>query len=244
MRRRKRNNGGIAVLILLALVLIAVVLLKFVLVVRSVELEGSHSASYEEIIRTARVEFGTSIFRVDEDEIRSHLESGGKYSLAGMDKRYPSTVVLKIHERERAAMMLQAGKILVLDAEGHVIEALPQAPDMDLVYVSGAEPSSYRIGGVIPMSQPRIEGYVAVMQALAANGAQYYVSELKLDDAEHMKIITRTGIAVELGGKENMTQKIAWMKSAVADLEARREFGGTLDVSSGTKADYRRAEDM
>lgn len=244
MRRRKRNNGGIAVLILLALVLIAVVLLKFVLVVRSVELEGSHSASYEEIIRTARVEFGASIFRVDEDEIRSHLESGGKYSLAGMDKRYPSTVVLKIHERERAAMMLQAGKILVLDAEGHVIEALPQAPDMDLVYVSGAEPSSYRIGGVIPMSQPRIEGYVAVMQALAANGAQYYVSELKLDDAEHMKIITRTGIAVELGGKENMTQKIAWMKSAVADLEARREFGGTLDVSSGTKADYRRAEDM
>ena len=244
MRRRKRNNGGIVVLVLLALALIAVIMLKFVLVVRSVELEGGHSASYEEIIRTAQVEFGASIFRVDEDEIRSHLESAGRYSLEKMHKRYPSTIVLEIREREPAAMLLQAGKILVLDAEGYVIEALPQAPDRDLVYVSGAEPSSYRIGGVIPMSQMRIEGYVAVMQALRENSAQYVVSELKLDDAENMTIITRTGIAVELGGKENMAQKIAWMKSAVADLEARREYGGTLDVSSGTKADYRSADGM
>ena len=38
---------------------------------------------------------------------------------------------------------------------------------------------------------------------------------------------------------QNMQDKIAWMKGAVADLERRGEAGGTLDVRSGTKADYR-----
>ena len=54
-----------------------------------------------------------------------------------------------------------------------------------------------------------------------------------------LRIITRRGIEVRLGNSENMPDKIAWMKSAVADLENRGQNGGVLDVSSGTKADYR-----
>ena len=61
-----------------------------------------------------------------------------------------------------------------------------------------------------------------------------------MSDVENLRIITRTGIRVELGDAENMGNKIAWMKGAVADLERRGESGGTLDVRSGSKADYTR----
>lgn len=242
MRRRKKSRVGLVLLILLALILIAVLMLKFVFVVRNVELEGSYSGDTTEIIRTARIDFGASVFRIDEDAIRDNLEGTGLYRLESVRSQLPNTIVLEIYERERAAMLLHAGKILVMDADGCVIEALPETPDMDLVYVSGAEASNYRIGKTINMTSARLQAYTAVMQALRNNSAQYYVSELKLDDAENLVIISRTGITVKLGDAGNMDQKIAWMKSAVADLESRGEYGGTLDVSSGTKADYRRAQ--
>ena len=41
-----------------------------------------------------------------------------------------------------------------------------------------------------------------------------------------------------LGNSENMNNKIIWMAGTLKDLEARGETSGTLDVSSGNKADY------
>ena len=51
--------------------------------------------------------------------------------------------------------------------------------------------------------------------------------------------VTRSGVVVKLGDMGNMDEKIRWLRSAVSDLETRGETRGTLDVSSGTRADYR-----
>ena len=51
--------------------------------------------------------------------------------------------------------------------------------------------------------------------------------------------IARSGVIVKLGDTDNMDEKIRWLRSAVSDLETRGETRGTLDVSSGTRADYR-----
>ena len=63
-----------------------------------------------------------------------------------------------------------------------------------------------------------------------------------MSDVDNLRLITRTGIQVDLGDAENMDNKIAWMKGAVSDLERRGEGGGTLDVRSGSKADYTRPQ--
>ena len=78
----------------------------------------------------------------------------------------------------------------------------------------------------------------AVLDALYDNGATQYVSELNVSDANSLYIYTRTGMRVDLGNSENMNNKIIWMAGTLKDLEARGETSGTLDVSSGNKADY------
>ena len=78
----------------------------------------------------------------------------------------------------------------------------------------------------------------AAVDAIRNQGAAIYVSELNVDDPLNLWITTRTGIRVELGDAQNMDGKILWLRSAVADLENRGEVKGTLDVSSGTKADF------
>lgn len=240
MRRRKRSKKWRFPVILLVLVGICVLLLRFVFVVQSVEVTGHEGVMRDEaVVRTARIGFGSSIFHVDAEEIQERIDATGNLKFEGMSIQYPDTVRIQVKPRSREAMMLHMGKIRILDDEACVMEIMDTVPNMDLIYVSGMRAMSCEKGKRVQADEEQINAYCAVIQALNRHGADSYVSELKLDDTQDMQIITRTGIIVNLGGEQKMNDKIAWMKSAVADLEQRGESGGILDVSSGNKADYR-----
>lgn len=239
MRRRRRNRKWIIPVILLMLVISCGLLLRFVFVVRGVEVTGNSGAvSKESVVRFARLGFGTSILKVDREEIEDRINASGSIKFVDMSIRYPDTVCLEVKVRNREAMMLHMGKIRILDAEAYVMRIMDEVPDLDLVYVSGMNAMSCERGQQIRADEEKIQAYCAVIEALNRHGADIYVSELKLDDVQNMQIITRTGITVNLGNVNKISDKVAWMKSAVADLEYRGEHGGLLDVSSGNKADY------
>jgi len=136
-------------------------------------------------------------------------------------------------------MIMHAGKILVLDESGCAMRSIDEAPDTDLIFVTDFGVSSFRIGEVVSADEDQLADYCAVVQAIVRSGAAGLVSELNLADGQNLWIITRRGIEVRLGDRRSIDDKIAWMKSAVVDLENRGQYGGVLDVSSGTKADYR-----
>lgn len=240
MRRRRRSKKWILPVILLVLVVICGLLLRFVFVVRSVEVTGNSGAvSKESVVRFARLGFGTSILKLNREEIEDRINATGNIKFIDMSIHYPDTVCLEVKVRDREAMMLHMGKIRILDEEGCVMKVMDEVPDMDLIYISGMNAMGCEQGRQIQADEEKVQGYCTVIQALKRHNAGIYVSELKLDDPLNMQIITRTGITVELGDIQKMNDKIAWMKSAVADLEQRGERGGVLDVRSGSKADYR-----
>ena len=241
MRQRRHSRAWIPLLILVLLAVTAAVLLRYVFIVRNVELTGTQSVSYETVIRAARVDLGASIFAVDEEKMRRGVNALGTIRLDSAQVRYPDTVILQVSERRRCAMLLHMGGIRLLDEEGCIVESVEAVPDTDLIYVNGMTVTNMSPGEPLQAREGQVEAYCAVMQALSANAANQYVSEIELSDVSDLKLITRTGITVELGDMQNMQNKIAWMRGAVADLEQRNEGGGTLDVRSGTKADYSRA---
>jgi len=239
MRRRRRNRKWILPVVVLALALICGLLLRFVFVVRSVQVTGHESVMGDEaVVRATHIAFGSSILNVDEDGIRDQVNATGTLKFESMSVQYPDTIYIRVSPRTREAMLLHMGKIRVLDAEACVMESLDSVPDMDLIYVSGLHALDSAQGRQIQADEDQLEAYCAVIEALNRHNADIYVSELKLDDPFNMQIITRTGITVDLGDMQKITDKIAWMKSAVADLEQRGEKGGVLDVRSGSKADY------
>lgn len=238
-RRQRRNRKWIIPVILLALVLICGLLLRFVFVVRNVDITGHESVMRTEaVMRAARIGFGTSILNVDRYEIEEAINDTGNLKFEALEIQYPDTVRIQVSPRSREAMMLHMGKIRILDAEACVMESLDELPNMDLIYVSGIQALNCEKGRQIQADEDQLQAYCAVIEALNRHGADIYVSELKLDNPQDMYIITRTGITVSLGDGQKMSGKIAWMKSAVIDLEQRGERGGLLDVSSGNKADY------
>ena len=242
MRRRRRHSRAWIPLLFLVLVAIAAaVLLRYVFVVRNVELSGNQSASNEAVIRAARIGLGASIFNVDEEKMREGVNALGTIKLDSVEVRYPDTVVLRVSERRRDAMLLHMGEIRLLDEECCLVESAESVPNTDLIYVNGMTVTNMTPGFPLQAREGQVEAFCAVMQAINANSANAYVSEIELSDVSNLRLITRTGITVELGDMQNMQNKIAWMKSAVSDLDQRGEGGGTLDVRSGNKADYSRS---
>lgn len=242
-RRRRRRNIKPLLIILLLLAVLIFVLTKFVFVVRSVDVLGNTGpVSQESVVRAASIKFGRSIFRVDEDEIMRNITGMGTIYPESVQLNYPDTVQIRVMPRNRVAMLLHMGKVRVLDEHGCVVESLDTVPDMDLVYLSSMSVQGCEAGKQIRADAGQLEAYCAVAAALLHHNAGSYVSELDLSDVEKLTLITRSGITVELGDTGRMNDKIAWMKSAVADLQSRGETGGTLDVSSATKADYRYPE--
>ncbi len=217
--------------------ILAVILMRGVFVLKNVIIEGTTSFSDNDIIRLGKFEFGQSIGKINADRVRENLESSGKLAVDSVTVEKPSTVRISVHERTGIALVLNGGRILLLDANGYVMESLTEAPDSG-IYVSGLEATSYKIGKQISAPAKKISAMQTMLEAIQSMNAQEYVSEINLNDLLQISVIARNGTIVKFGDVENMNDKVRWMRSAVADLENRGERGGTLDVSSATRADY------
>lgn len=239
--RRRSNGMNTLLLTLIALIIIGAIagfVWRKVFVVRNIAIEGNDAVSQEEIIRAAQVEMGSHITDVDAEVLKTNLESGGVYALDGVKTKFPNTVILTVRKRTRDAVVRNGGKYLVLDSDGYVIESNEVMPEDGGIYVYGLNATSYRIGGRITAPEENLQGMKTVLDSIRSQNAGQYVSDLTVSDVDNLTITTRTGMHVKLGDAENMDNKILWMCSAVSDLESRGNTRGTLDVSSGTKADY------
>ena len=238
MRRKKRQSPW-PLLIAVAVLAIALwlLLVKVVFVVRDVRVEGAGDIPTEDVLRLSEIRLGGSMGRVDPEQVRLAVESDGRLAFVDLEKNYPNQVLLTVRLRSHDAVMLQGGKVLVLDSAGYVARVADQLPD-NLPFISGLRASYYLLGRQLNTADGRCGAMEAILEALKARGATQYASEISVEDIEDLRIIARSGVTVLLGNAENMPDKIAWMAAALSDLEARGERGGKLDVYTGTKADY------
>ena len=215
-----------------------ILLSNVVLVVREVRVVGAGDLSDSEVVRLSGIHLGARMGALDEARVHLDVESDGRLAFVSLEKQLPSRVVLTVRPRTLDALILQAGKILVLDSDAYVVRVTDQLPDVPVLYVTGIKAAYYTLGRQLDLADGRCAAMKAVVEALKAQGASGYAAELSVARVDDLRIISRTGITVTLGDSSDMEAKIAWMAGALADLEARGQTAGRLDVSSGTKADF------
>ena len=225
-------------LVLLGALIVWLLVTNLLFRIRYVEVVGAQSLSEQEVVRLSGIRLGARMDSADEALIRSGVEASGTLALVDVQKRYPSTLVLNVRERSRDAVILQAGKILVLDSDGYVVSAGESMPAESVPYVIGLKPSTYRLGQQLNVVDTVLEAMKVVLETMKAQGATPYASELNVEDVKDIRILTRKGTTVLLGDASNMTAKIVWMSRALQDLESRGESIGRLDVSSGKRGDF------
>ena len=239
MRRKKRRRIGPIILLALGLLAsIALLLFQYVFVVRHVDVVGNGSFPAQDVVRLSGIRFGGRLGAVNAEKVTESVQSDGRLAFVSLETRLPNRVVLTVRQRSQDALILQAGKVLVLDSDGYVVSVGDRLPAQSMPYVTGLKPSTYQLGRQLDAADGRLNAMKAVLEALKAQGATGYVSELSVDNTADLRITTRTGMQVLLGDAGNMNSKVVWMVGTLADLEARGETVGRLDVSSGNKADF------
>lgn len=240
--KRRRPPAALVILAAAVLVVAAVVAVNWTFTVRRLDVAGSGDVDPQQVARMSGIRLGERMWSVDAAKVRGGVENDGRLAFVSLERRLPGGLLLTVRQRTTDAVAMQAGKVLALDEEGYVIAALDRFPDVNLPYVSGLRPAKYTVGRQLDTMDGRVPTMTEILRALRAGGGTGYVAEIDLASLVDLKIITRKGVTVLLGDTEDLPRKIAWMTGAVADLEARGESGGRLDVSSGSKADYRPPE--
>ena len=238
-KKRKRQNWvPLAVVIAVLALALWLLLANVVFVVRDVQVVGAGEIPEADVRHLSGIRLGTRMSAVNAERVRLDVESDGRVAFVKLERRLPNRVILTVRPRSEDAVMLQAGKIVVLDSDGYVVSVSDRLPTGNAVFVTGLKASYITPGRQLDTADGRVGCMTAVLEALKGQGATAYVSELSVANTADLRIITRTGITVLLGNSDDMAAKITWMAGALADLEARGDTQGTLDVSSATKADF------
>ena len=237
-RRRHRVFSPWMLMIPIILLVMWIVLNHIFFVVRNVEVVGAGDYAQEAVVRASGIRLGTRLNQVDASAIQANVDATGVLTFVSLQRRYPVTLRLTVRQRSRDALVLQAGKALILDSDGYVVSAADTRPEEDIPYVSGLRATTYRLGKQLDATPQRLQAMKAVLEALKDRGLSGQVSELRLDEPNDIQLITTSGMTVLLGNADNMAQKIVWMEGTLRDLISRGQTLGKLDVSSGTKADY------
>lgn len=236
-KSRKKKSKGNALRLLVIFAMVLFVLYEFVFVIRNVEVNGTSTITPEEIVRTADLDFGKSIFGGGDEKIRQRINALGEIELVRISRRLPSTIVLDVNTRIPAAMAVFQNKIVVMDKNGYVIRITDSLPGTGVLF-KGLHIMSCRVGSQLSAGQDQTDTMCEILAAIEANGAAQRIAEVNLEDTDDIVIKTVNGVTVRVGNIREIDRKLAWMMGALRDLESRGQKGGTLDVSSGNKADY------
>lgn len=224
-------------LALIAIIVLALYLEFNVFTVKTVEVSGADER--DAIVKLAKIDFGERTRKADIGAIRANITASGIYECLSVEKDYPGTIIINVKRRERLMIAQCGGSYVVMDYSGAVISESRNVPDMTgLIYVSGLEARSFKLGQPLECDAKRLDAARAAAQAIRDNAAGELISEVNVANPISIFTYTRTGLRVELGDSDNLNNKIILMKYAVIDMEGRGEVRGTLDVSNGVKADY------
>ncbi|MBB3764352.1 cell division protein FtsQ/DivIB [Sphingomicrobium lutaoense] len=130
--------------------------------VKSVDVQGIERMDPEPVYRIALNQRTTALPLVDTSDVRRRLLDFGWVHDARVSRRYPDTLVIDIVEREPAALWQDDGRLMLIDAEGRILDRVPisEMPDLPLLLGPGA-PANYAQLARILDREPALKSQLA-----------------------------------------------------------------------------------
>lgn len=195
----------------LALVAVAVAWVAWVALANSglfmierVTVEGAQELSADEVIAVANIEDGETLLGIDKRAIVERLEGLPWIETADVVRKYPSTAIVRIEERERYVMLDLGDTLWVLDRHGRALgQAMPatETPVPFVRDVSGFVPVA---GEVVSADEVRnaIDVYAGITPELRGK-----VQTISSPSPGETSLITDSAVEIMLGRAEQLSEK-------------------------------------
>ncbi len=236
MKKGKRVLTGIALVVFIgALIFVAYELFQ----VRTITVAGCETRSQDDMIALSGLEYNTSIFGVDKQEVMDNISTDPYVKPVSVEIKYPDNVLITIEERKEAACIGKDSAFVVIDREGWVLR-LETQPEAAAAYplVTGLPADTVLVGQQIGTSDIfKIGVLTRLIDALKSAGIAPTGIDISL--AADIVITLSDGMAVEVGDDTALNKKFALMKASQGEITGMGKSGGILDVSSAKNAYYR-----
>ena len=246
MPRRKKRKGRIwlpAALIVTAAA--AALIVRFGIVVRSVQVVGNRLISKETIVEMSGVKPGDAYLLLSPATLRARLQSNRYIEYLGRDFDYKGTLTLRIRERTGMGSVNVLGLYYVLDESGIILECSGSERPQEFggPAIKGLRVNeSYRmtVGEPIPVrDSDQLEQMRSVLGALYEVNMLGRITELNVEEPDNLYAMTKEGARIILGDDSNLEIKLLIAREV---LSIRKEMGGLvgsrIDVSSGRDAHF------
>jgi cell division protein FtsQ len=193
------------------------------LAVRDVRVDGAATLPAEQVRQAAGVEPGTPLLQVDVVAAQAGVAELPQVASVEVTRGWPSSVVITVVERTPVAVVEDAGRRTLVDAEGVLFDTISGAPPAGVVALDVAAPGP---------EDPATDAALSAIGALPGE-IRARVVEVVAESDRSVRLELDDGTGVLWGTGDQAAEKASVLTALLQQIEAGTvEPADTLDVSA------------
>ena len=202
-----------------------------VFAVHEVEVESIPRGQSRLVRRALEDLRGTSLLRIDQDEIQRRLDKLPHVHLLGYDRAFPNSLRVKVSVERPVAVVRRGDENWLVSAEGRVLRPLERRLRRPLPVVWLERTVEPHVGSILGAAEPaRAIRTVAAIRA-AAPSLSPRVWYVKMGDGGAATAVLDDRFEIRLGSTADLPLKLAVSRRVLATLRREGDVAAYLDVS-------------
>lgn len=236
--KKKRTSTKLFVLLLTVAALCLLVFFSPLLDVREIVIAGNTRVSADAIRQASGIVLGVNTLQVDLQRAETQISTIAFVDSVKAVRKFPGTIQITVTESQEVAYIPFIGNYVGIDEKGKILENKPKGSAIDLPLILGAELSSFSIGTTIHVGDAdKLDIILQILKQISVNELTADIQSIDVSDLEDLKLILRTGTAVNLGDSKELIYKFSFLKQVLAQPDDKR--GGVIDLSNPDKVTYK-----
>ena len=191
--------------------------------IKEIVVTGQKHRTDAEVARAGGLEMGKNLFTVDLDQARRTIAQDPWIEQAIVTRRLPSTVNVRVVEREPLCVVAMSGSLYLAAAGGEVFKRLEPGDPTDFVVVSGAFAEGEMVrdrAGVMALVK-RAEDVIADYER-AVTDKRFPLQEVHVNDEGGIELVVGREAVVLSLGKAPYRPKLERAGRVLAEIDRRK----------------------
>lgn len=205
--------------------------------IKTINVEGNNKITEKEIMSLSQIQIEENTFKLNKRKIKEEIKSNPYIKEVTITRKLPSTITIKVKEREPAYMLEYAGSYVYLDDQGYLLEISTEKLELPILQGEATETSDFVPGNRLCVEDLEKLGIVMKIIELAQDNEIYsLITRIDIENGQNIKLIFETKEKMAyLGDESNLNTKILTIKSIIEKEEGK---AGEIYVDKDLNKEY------
>ncbi len=222
-----RKQAKVLFGIIVFFVLLVLILCSPLFDIKNIQIEGNVELSKEKLISISSLQLHTNIFKFNKGLVKEKIKENAYVENVEIIRKLPSTVQIKIDERNPKYMLQFADSYVYINNQGYMLEISNEKLELPILIGFTTDLSNIKAGNRINVTDlKKMDMVIKIYEAAKSNGLGNLVTKIDISNDKNYAIILETeGKKVYLGDCSELNTKILYLKSI---LETQKGKSGEL----------------